>query len=786
MNIENKTISDRARRRAADLLSRMTTEEKVRQLGCTLLSGCDEVLDEKDLRGGIGEIALMDIRCTPHELAGRLREVQEYVMSRSRLHIPALFHCEALSGPVVPATCLFPTSIGLGATFAPDTVCGMADTIRRQMRAMGILHALSPVLDVAKDLRWGRINETYGGDPTLCAMMSCAFVDGLQGRDLSTGVAATAKHFLGYSQTAGGLNLTRTLADSRELREVFAKPFEAAIRRSGIRAVMNSYSEWEGRPVCASRALLTDLLRTQLGFEGVVVSDYRSIQRLLDDILAVSPDIASAALECLEAGLDMELPDRLGYAEDLTQMFLDGRADMTWLDRAALRVLTLKYELGLFDDPMPQWDKYSVAFSDTSEAERAATRQTLTLTKNDGLLPLKQGTRVAVIGPCAGSLRLLYGGYTLPSMLEMFRITGDSDQMAGVTGSAAPRPVRKYDLAATDRAVREACPQAKTVFEAMQLHFPDCTWTQGCDYLDPAVQDFDAARRAAREADAVVLCLGGKNGWGRHCNTGEGNDSASLDLPGAQEALARAVIAENPRTAVVHTDGRPLTSEWIYDHAAAVLEAYMPGTWGGEAIADAVAGVFSPAGRLPLDLPRSAGHAPVFHAEHCGSTGESFVAGALNRDGYMFSSNTPLRPFGYGLTYTQFSYSALSLTVQPDGRAEAAVTVRNTGDVDSDEVVQLYGRDVLAGVVRPAQQLIGICRVFIPAGEERTVRFAFHLNQFAFPDEHGVWKLEAGEFRFFAGSHSADKRAEASYTLAHTRALDPAMREFFAEASVDT
>ena len=218
--------------------------------------------------------------------------------------------------------------------------------------------------------------------------------------------------------------------------------------------------------------------------------------------------------------------------------------------------------------------------------------------------------------------------------------------MAGVVQTAAPRPRRNYALAATDRAVREACPQAKTVFEALCARFPHCSWTQGCDYLDPASQDIPAACAAARSADAVVLCLGGKNGWGRHCNTGEGNDSASLDLPGAQEALARAVIAENANTVVVHTDGRPLTSEWIYDHSAAVLEAYMPGAWGGEAIAAAIAGEFSPAGRLPVALPRSAGHGPVFHAEHNGSTGNSFAAGALNRDGYMFSANTPLRPFG--------------------------------------------------------------------------------------------------------------------------------------------
>ena len=238
MNVKNKSISTDARRRAAALLETLSVEEKLRQLGCTTLSGCEEPLEEKDLAGGIGAVALLDIRLKPKALACWLREIQEYIMAHSDHRIPALFHCEALGGPVVPDTCLFPNSIGLGATFAPQTVYSMADTIRRQMRAMGIRHALSPVLDVAKDLRWGRVNETYGGDPTLSAMMSCAYVDGLQGDDLRTGVAATAKHFLGYSQTTGGLNLTRTLADSRELREVFAKPFEAAIRKSGIRTVM--------------------------------------------------------------------------------------------------------------------------------------------------------------------------------------------------------------------------------------------------------------------------------------------------------------------------------------------------------------------------------------------------------------------------------------------------------------------------------------------------------------------------------------------------------------------
>ena len=621
MNISNRLISTAARQRAAALLKELSLEEKVRQLGCTMLVSEDTDLTAKDLSGGIGEIALLDICEEPEALAARLRDVQQYVMEHSPHRIPALFHCEALGGPVVPHTVLYPNSIGLGATFDTALVRDMANTIRTQMRAMGILHALSPVLDVAKDLRWGRVNETYGGDPTLSAAMSYAFVQGLQGDDLSTGVAATAKHFLGYSQTVGGLNLTRTQADARELREVFAKPFEAAIRKAGIRTVMNSYSEWEGRPVCASRKLLTDLLRSELSFDGLVVSDYRSVQRLLDDILATADDITDAALQCLTAGLDMELPDRLGYADGMTHAFAEGKVDISYLDRAVLRVLTLKFELGLFDEPYPQWQQYhAAAFAPTAAAEQRATRESIVLTKNEGnTLPLTdRSIKLAVIGPGASSLRLLYGGYTQPSMLEMFQVVQDSSAMAGVGDKSTAKPVRKYDLAATDREIHKSRPEAKTIFEALQELYPNCTYTQGCDYLDPTQTDFAAALAAAESADAVILCLSGKNGWGRHCDTGEGNDAASLDLPGAQEELARVVLAANPRTIVTHTDGSPLTSPHIYANAAAILEAFTPGTWGGTELAALIAGIHSPAGCLPLPLPRTAGHEPMFMAEHRG------------------------------------------------------------------------------------------------------------------------------------------------------------------------
>ena len=787
MNISNRLISTAARQRAAALLKELSLEEKVRQLGCTMLISEDTDLTAKDLSGGIGEIALLDICEEPEALAARLRDVQQYVMEHSPHRIPALFHCEALGGPVVPHTVLYPNSIGLGATFDTALVRDMANTIRTQMRAMGILHALSPVLDVAKDLRWGRVNETYGGDPTLSAAMSCAFVQGLQGDDLSTGVAATAKHFLGYSQTVGGLNLTRTQADARELREVFAKPFEAAIRKAGIRTVMNSYSEWEGRPVCASRKLLTDLLRSELSFDGLVVSDYRSVQRLLDDILATADDITDAAMQCLTAGLDMELPDRLGYADGMTHAFAEGKVDISYLDRAVLRVLTLKFELGLFDEPYPQWQQYhAAAFAPTAAAEQRATRESIVLTKNEGnTLPLTdRSIKLAVIGPGASSLRLLYGGYTQPSMLEMFQVVQDSSAMAGVGDKSTAKPVRKYDLAATDREIHKSRPEAKTIFEAMQELYPNCTYTQGCDYLDPTQTDFAAALAAAESADAVILCLSGKNGWGRHCDTGEGNDAASLDLPGAQKELARVVLAANPRTIVTHTDGRPLTCPHIYANAAAILEAFTPGTWGGTELAALIAGIHSPAGCLPLPLPRTAGHEPMFMAEHRGTTGQSFVAGSLNPDGYWQSDFRPLRPFGYGLSYTTFAYEALNLIVDPDGTAEALVTVRNTGSCDGETVVQLYGRDAIATIVRPELELLGFARITVPQGQRRTVRFRFNLNQMAFPDEYSVWHLEAGRFTISAGPNSADLPLTADYIQPCTREILPEAREYFAEWDV--
>ena len=694
------------RERVADLMSRMSLAEKVRQLGCTMQFGAGTDPARMDLAPGIGEIAVMGGAATPVETAAYIKMVQDYVMAHSPHSIPALFHCEALSGPMAASANLFPTSISLGATFDPEIVRDMSDRTRKQMLALGIRQALSPVLDVARDLRWGRVSETYGGDPTLNAAMSCAFVAGLQGGDIRDGIAATAKHFLGYAQTEGGINMAKTVADARDIREVFAKPFEAAIRKAGIKSVMNSYAELNGKPICASTEALCALLRDDLGFEGLVVSDYMSIPRLVR-AFHTAADITDAGIQCLTAGLDVECPARDGYGDHFIAAAEQGLVAESLIDRSLERVLTLKFELGLFENPYPRTDTLAMVFDNTENDARslAAARQAMTLTKNEGILPITdRQTRIAVIGPTGDSLRLMYSCYTYVASLEMFAGEAPPPDMAGLDlmdGPAMPQ-VTYVDMSKTDARVRAMYPGAKTIFEALGERFANTSYHLGCDYKLVDHVEIDEAVAAAAAADVVVLTVGGKNGWGLHCTTGEGIDASDLNLPGAQEALMRAVYAANPNLVIVHTDGRPLVSEWAYEHAAAILEAWLPCTFGGVAIAETLCGENVPGGRLPVDVPRTVGHTPIYHYQHHGSGMASLAAGGLNREGYTDSPASALRPFGYGLSYTTFAYSDFALAVDETGKVEARVTVANSGSVAGSEVVQLYGQDMVGSMIRPA------------------------------------------------------------------------------------
>lgn len=777
--------------RVEDLMSRMSIEEKVRQLGCTM--ALDARMDPKllDLEAGIGGVAMTPTMMTAAEMAEYIHKIQTHVIENSTHGIPAIFSLEALGGPVMAQGQQFPISISLGASFEPELIRDMCQRSRRQLRAAGIGQVLSPVMDVARDLRWGRVAETYGGDPTLVSSMSCAFVEEIQKKENDISIQATAKHFLGYSSTEGGLNMARTYADKRELREVYAKPFEAAIRKGGLKSIMNSYSEIDSEPVCASKEILDTLLREELGFEGFVISDAMSIPRLVR-VFKTATDITDAGKQCLAAGLDMELPNREGYGDDFIEAVKNKEVDEALIDRSVKRILTAKFEMGLFEHPYPDLEDLPAAFNNTDNDTAAlhAARKTMTLTKNDGILPLRdKEQKIAVIGPHGEWLRMLYSGYSWVPHMEMMStyqnaMAGMDATEGGTIESIAAEPVRNVDMTPFDGLIRQQHPNAKTIIEALRETFPDAVYERGCSYNDATDTDFEAAVKAAEEADVVVMTVGGKNGWGLFCTSGEGIDSSSLDLPGAQEELMRVVQEANPNIIVVHVDARPLVSEWVYDKARAVIEAWLPCHAGGTAIAETLTGKNNPGGRLPVDVPRSIGHTPVYHYQHNGTGIKSFAPGAVNPDGYIDSKASSLLPFGFGLSYTQFAYSEHVLEYLGDGKMTAEVSVRNIGSMDGDEVIQLYISDEVASIIRPEQELIGFKRVSIPAGKSIKVKFFFNLNQTAFQNKKGEWVVEAGDFHFFIGGNSADDAQKILFTLKETILCNHKNREFFARAEI--
>lgn len=793
-NYRNTALSPEER--AKDLLARLSTEEKVRQISCSSVMMIMP-LDMQDLQNGTGSATIGLGSGEP--FWKDVKAVQDYVMDHSTYRIPALIHTEGLAGPL----CLFggsqyPISIGLGASFEPQIAQEMSQHTRRQLLANGVRHALSPVSDLARDLRWGRCNETYGGDPTLSAAMTVAFVKGMQGDDPKTAVAACCKHFLGYSAGEGALNCHQTLLSPSQIREQYAKPFEAAIHEAGLMTIMNSYATVDGRPVTANKKILTNLLRGEMGFRGLVVADYGSVSQIRQPYCLAETN-AEAAEMALEAGLDVEFPDHVVYSRELAEAADQGRVDMALIDRAALRMLTLKFELGLFENPYGIGD-YDTAMDNTepNKGSLDAALKSMTLLKNEGILPLEdRQAKVAVIGPAGDSLRMLYSHYTATSSREMIALImnrqnakkEDADfvnvlnqgrEEEKQTDGGAPQPGSIEDRHFFDSEIRSAYPGAKTIYEAIRESFPNAQYASGCDYKGTDRSQIHAAAELAKQSDIVILTVGEKNGIDASCTSGEGLDSVSLRLPGVQDELVQAVYGVNPNVVLVHTGCRPLCWEWAYEHIPAILEGWLPCTYGGEAIARVLSGAYDPAGRTPVDLPRSAAHTPVYHSQYKGSSADDHMG--VDGSGYAGSPSTALRPFGYGLSYTTFAYENASLSADEEGNLEVTLTVRNTGSRDGEEVVQLYGTDLIASMVRPRQELIGFQRVFVPRGEAVQVKLRFNIDILSFVGADGAWRVEKGEFAFFLGGHSKDKRIELSYTLPETRRVDPNKRCFYAVA----
>ena len=750
--------------RVDDLVARMTLDEKLAQIGSIWLTelvrgdrfDADYVAGK--LEHGIGHVTRIGASTglRPAASARLMNQIQRVAVERTRLGIPVMVHEEAVAGYCARDATQFPQAIGLASTWDEELVTEVADAIRRQMVAVGARHALSPVLDVARDARWGRVEETYGEDPYLCGRMGTAYVRGLQGDDLRTGVIATGKHFLGYAISEGGMNHAPVHLGPRELREVYAEPFAAAIRDAGMASVMNSYSSIDGIPCAGSAAILDDLLRGELGFDGVVVADYYAVQLLVTHH-GVEATSGEAGARALRAGLDLELPGRECYGEPLKALIADGKLSMGVVDTAVRRVLRSKFQVGLFERPYVDEDAPAAVFdtpSDRALARRAAVASIVLLKNDGGLLPLDPSElrRVAVIGPAADDQRLLQGDYHYPAHIEMTYeggaggILGTDAGPGGETGEQY-LPAEGGAFEPGPHFVAHVTPLAglRAAMSGVEI-----AYAKGCDVRGDDASGIEEAAALAGECDIAVVFVGGRSGLTTSCTVGEARDATGLGLTGAQQPLVDAVVASGTPTVVVLLSGRVHSIPEIAETVPSIVQAWLPGEEGGNALADVLLGRSEPGGRLPISMPRSVGQVPIHHDYRTGG------GRAMFHEDYTDSKTTPLYAFGHGLTYTSFEYGELEV-VASGTTSEPVVlqaTVTNVGSRSGTDVVQLYCRDLVASVARPYQQLVGFTRVALDPGATATVTFEVHPSRLAFYDEQMRFVTEPGELRFSVGSAS--------------------------------
>jgi beta-glucosidase len=638
-------------------------------------------------------------------------------MAANRFGIPAQVHEEILTGLAVWRATIFPSPLCWAASFDPALVERMGAQIGQTMRTLGIHQGMAPVLDVVRDLRWGRVEETMGEDPFLVGLLGSAYVRGVQ----SAGVVATVKHFAGYSASRAARNLAPVSMGPRELADVVVPPFEMTLR-AGVRSVMNSYTDLDGVPTAADATLLTDLLRDTLGFTGTVSADYFSIA-FLETLHHVAASTEEAASLALAAGIDVELPSVNAYGEPLLAAIADGKVDEQLVDRALRRVLTQKCELGLLD---ADWAPEEPADVDLDPpASRAVAlelaRRSVVLLANDGTLPLREGTRVAVVGPRADTPEAMLGCYSFPRHVLL--------HFPGL----------------------ELGVDIPTVREALAESF-DVSYALGCPVTDGSDEDIAEAVAIAAEADVCVAVLGDQAGLFGNGTSGEGCDVTDLRLPGRQDELLEALLATGTPVVVVLLVGRPYDLSRQVGRLAGVVCGFFPGEEGGRAIAEVLTGLANPVGRLPVGFPGAASSQP-----------STYLAGPLgHRNEVSVVDPTPLFPFGHGLSYAYATWEGVSSSAdQWDTAGAIGLEVRlvNEADRPVSEVVQVYLHDPVASVVRPVQQLIAAARVDLEPGECRQARFVLHADLTSFTGRDLRRVVEPGAVELRVGASSADIRA---------------------------
>lgn len=702
------------RERAEKLLALMTLEEKVGQMMQISSNRVSfEEADEWVVKRFAGSFL--------HTLEERIDHIQN-LTKQTRLQIPMLFGIDAIHGHALHnGATIFPTQLAMSCSWNPELIEKAGRVTGREVSADGLHWTFSPVLCIGRDLRWGRINETFGEDPYLIGELAAAIIRGYQGDNLAApdSILACAKHYLGYGESAGGRDSYDTQASMRKVREVFLPPFKRAVE-AGCVTFMTGYESIDGTPVTADPRMLRQLLKEELGFEGFVVTDWDNVASLFY-LQRVSEDISDASKKAIEAGNDMIMVTTDFY-EAAIKLVRDGKVPEALIDEAVVRILTIKFAMGLFDRRAlaPRVDDV-FSCEAHNQINLELTRESMVLLKNDGsVLPLSGSIKkLAVIGPNAEDMQSQVGDWTFFTHPD-----------------ANPDAVPKTEIVTMLSGIREQA--GKRGIEVL--------YHRGCDVMDKADAQLDQAYETAMQADAVIAVIG-------DCiyQNGEGKDRANLDLSGSQQMLLEHLKATGKPLIVVLVNGKPLSIPWVAQNADAILEVFNPGALGGRAAAEILFGEVNPSGKLSISFPYHTGQLPVYYNQLPGWHGELK---------YMDLPREPLYSFGYGLSYTSFSYSNLSLSkaqCSSEDTVTVSVDVTNTGNRDGYEVVQLYVRDVVSSVVTPFKSLKGFKKDFIKKGETRTVTISLDISSLALvtPDEHYV--VEPGDFIIMAGPSSRDE-----------------------------
>lgn len=769
--------------RVEDLLSRMTLEEKVAQLCGDLPIGLavdgmpsTELLKEKfpHGHGRLTQYSTMGL-ADPLRIARLSNVLQRYFVEETRLGIPVALQTENLCGYPAMGGTMFPSQMNAACTWEPELVEQMSRIIGQESKAVGINSAMSPVIDIVRDHRWGRVYETYGEDPYLTSQMGIHYIRGMQG-DKEHGVACIAKHFLGYSETQGGLNTATARLTDRELYEVFATPFEAAMREADVSSVMANYAEIDGMCVVANKKIAHDLLRDTMKFEGILTSDGAGILKTYTDF-KTADTYEEAGFLAKKAGTDTEIPVGDAFRK-LPQYVASGELDEALIDESVRRVLKVKFEYGLFEHPYIDEDQVLESMNNAAKSalsEEIASKS-IVLLKNEGVLPLKKGTKVALVGPHADNLRYPVSGYTFPAYVEMLTVAGDGGEVsiggmadeAKKDGDGGSNPFAAFAKALDEEGRKKISDMnqvlrdmgARTLKEVLEERFT-VHYAKGCELIGQEESGIADAVKAAEDSDVVIMACGGNCGW-VNVTGGEGKDRAGLDLPGVQQKLLEAVAATGKPVVLILYGPGIFALPWACEHVAAMIQAWMPGQYAGKVVADILDGTVNPGGKLTTTVPRSVGQTPVVYNHRMGSgyaSGTDSLGTVIFTGGYVDQPDGPLFEFGHGLSYTSFALDGFKLEseeVPTDGTIVVSCHVKNTGERAGDEVVQLYYRTKKAHVVRPVKQLAGFVRVHLEPGEEKQVEFTLHTSQLGYYNEDMEFAVEPTRMDVMVGTSAHD------------------------------